>query len=322
MSTPNDPTIDSARNKSGPKILADEIHVRAINAAQVYRRSEADLIDALQLVDDHRVFIQRGHSSLFAYVIAELGLGESLAYSLITIARKAREIPELKRHIRDGSLTLTNARQIVPHLTPENASEWITKASALPSRKLEREIVAIHPRAATVEKATYVTPARIELKIGLSESAMLRLRRAQDLLSQARKRPVSLEETVDALTEEFLRRTDPVSKAKRHQVRKGCSQLNKENPNTPIRKLAARRVHPTREPLSAAILHHVNLRDERQCAHILTDGRRCNQSRWLEIHHKTPVHEGGSNDPANLITLCSSHHRHWHQLREERLKQT
>jgi len=40
----------------------------------------------------------------------------------------------------------------------------------------------------------------------------------------------------------------------------------------------------------------------------------------LEVHHKTPVSEGGSNSLDNLITLCKSCHNHRH--REERVNET
>jgi 5-methylcytosine-specific restriction endonuclease McrA len=56
----------------------------------------------------------------------------------------------------------------------------------------------------------------------------------------------------------------------------------------------------------------VNLRDQRRCAHLKRDGSRCNQSRWIELHHKIPVSAGGLNTAENLITLCSTHHKFAH----------
>src|ERR1035437_5866420 len=114
--------------------LADQIHTHALAAAARYKRAEVELIEVLQQVEEHRVFLKRGHSSLFQYVTTELGLSENVAYSLITIARKAREVPELKIQLQSGAMTLSNARRIVPVLeakNPEANAQWIYKASTL-----------------------------------------------------------------------------------------------------------------------------------------------------------------------------------------------
>ncbi|MBI2605974.1 MAG: HNH endonuclease [Deltaproteobacteria bacterium] len=39
---------------------------------------------------------------------------------------------------------------------------------------------------------------------------------------------------------------------------------------------------------------------------------RCEQKRWLQVHHIKPVSLGGGNTLENLTTLCSGHHRMRH----------
>ena len=34
----------------------------------------------------------------------------------------------------------------------------------------------------------------------------------------------------------------------------------------------------------------------------------CRKSSRLEVHHVTPIYEGGTNEPANLRVLCRKHH--------------
>ncbi|MBE0566712.1 MAG: HNH endonuclease, partial [Krumholzibacteria bacterium] len=41
----------------------------------------------------------------------------------------------------------------------------------------------------------------------------------------------------------------------------------------------------------------------------------CGRRRFLEVHHVTPRSAGGTNATANLITLCGSCHRLWHERR-------
>jgi hypothetical protein len=343
--------------------LTDQLHNQALELSQRYKRAEADLICVLQQIEEHRVYLRRGHSSLFSYVTQELGLAENTAYSLITVARKAREVPELKAKLQAGTVTLSNARRVSAVLTPANQGEWLQKAATLSNRQLEREIIQVRPQEATPERTTYTAKDRVRLELGLSEAEILRLRRAQDLVCQSQRRAVSLEETLVALMSDYLDRHDPLEMAKRHRVRKGsvistgepsvASQTQRPTPNhatpnhatpnhatlnhatlnhaTPnltgpaikeiaapenrnsqtdsVNSLVTRRVSSKREPIPAAILHQVNWRDRRRCAHKLPNGTRCNQARWIEVHHIIPVSRGGENTIDNLLTLCSAHHK-------------
>ena len=132
---------------------------------------------------------------------------------------------------------------------------------------------------------------------------MIELRRVQDLLSQSKRRSVSLEDVVVAMTQEYLDRHDPVRIARRQKVKKGLIQqtaqeingslissqssskdseqsrpsAHQEDPSKTIKTPVTCKNSsppsiqsgaPKREPIPAAILHAVNLWDERRCAHI------------------------------------------------------
>jgi len=258
----------------------DSIHSRAIDVARRYKDAEVDLLEILQEVEKHRVHYHKGCSSLFDYTVQKLRLSEDVAYSLIRVFRKSREVPELKEAMRAGEMTLTNAKRIASVLSPKNQQVWIQKAKTLSSRQLEKELAAVNPKLATPERATYVAYDRLKLQLGLSEESLAKLKRVQDLLSQRRRAPVSLEETIEAMTSEYLEKNDPVIKAK---------------------KLVAR-------PNPVAVIHQVKARDQGKCGH-----PGCTQTRWLDIHHIKPRSEGGQDTIDNLITLCSGHHRFLHE---------
>jgi hypothetical protein len=280
--------------------LVEHLHQKILDAATQYRHAEAELIDLIQEVDTHRVFVRKSYASLFEYVTQALKLSESVAFNLITIARKAKEIPELKTEIRSGAITVSNARKIVPVLNTQNKTEWLIKAKTLSNRQLEKEVVKIRPMEATPERARYVAPERVKLELGLSEKDMLALRKVQDLMSQKSQRAVSLEETISVMTQDYLKKQDPVEKAKRQVIRKSPVTLQVAQPPG------------QRHAISKHILHQVNLRDQRRCSHEYMSGKRCNQRRWLDIHHKIPVNSGGPNTLENLTTLCSAHHQFVH----------
>ncbi len=302
-------------------LLPQQVHQRALELSTRYKRAEAELLEILAQVDRHRIYLKHGHASLFLYVVRELGLSEGVAYNLITVARKAAEVPELREHIAKGSITLSNARRITPILTRQNKDQWLEKASSLSQRQLEKEVAKVRPQSETQESASYVTENRVKLVVGLFESDMLALRRVQDLLSQARGRAVSLEETIVTMTQAHLKRFDPVRRAKRQIAKKGVieGKLRAKPDSIQVESVVSAPKQPKRAkrvPIPANLLHQVRLRDQGRCTHTSTDNseKRCNQSRWIEIHHKIPVSEGGENTLENLTTLCSAHHNWTHSL--------
>jgi hypothetical protein len=69
-----------------------------------------------------------------------------------------------------------------------------------------------------------------------------------------------------------------------------------------------------RTRLTAKMGHEVALRDQAQCTHLMPNGSRCRNRRWLHIHHIKEIACGGGNAIENLTTLCSGHHRMHHHM--------
>ena len=325
----------------------EAIHKNAMEIACQFRRAESALIDILQLIDEKKIFYTQGFTSLFDYSVKALKLSESSASNFIVVARKSKTIPELKRAIATGDLTVSKARKITPVLTPVNQAHWIELAKNLPKHKLEKEIAKQMPGAATSERAKYVSETRIELKIGVSEDLMQKLRHAQNLLSQKLIKAATLEDTISELAQFFLSKQDPVLVAKRLAQKKHANGSPKifipnepssknEPTSMPATKLAstgeladghlnfennrlekffsnAQASVPGTRYIEATLKHQIRLRDGFQCAHTGSKNDRCTNRRWLEIHHKVPLSQGGSNNLSNLQTLCSAHHRTLHR---------
>ncbi len=301
--------------------LAKSLHEKAFAVSHDLRRVEARLLDVLQQIDRYCVYLDLGFSSLFQYVTQALGLSEATAYNFITVSRKAREVPQIQKEIEEGKLTVCKAKVIAPVVKQENALEWIEKAKSLPKAKLEKEVVRQCPEKKVAERASYVGEERLKLQLGISEELMEKLRRVKDVLSQKKRRAVSMEEALEAMAGDFLERHDPIVKAKRVLEKKsphpqlfpGRVVSEKADSGVGIPLIAVPKATSSRVSLPAVTRHHVFLRDGGQCTFIDHEGRRCEQRRWLEIDHKVPVALGGNNEPANLRTLCSAHHRWRHR---------
>ena len=57
-----------------------------------------------------------------------------------------------------------------------------------------------------------------------------------------------------------------------------------------------------------AVVREVHARDGEQCTFVSSDGRRCPERGFLELHHHdTPYAHGGPATTANLRTMCHTH---------------
>jgi hypothetical protein len=297
----------------------EKLHERAMTTAKEYLKHEAELIGIFQELDERRTFERYGMPSLFAYATKVLKLSESTTTALTSIARAARKVPELKEAIEEKKITLSNARRIAPVLKVENKTEWLEKAASLPLNRLERELAKSFPERPAPTRILPKSEMLGRLEVDLSNASLAKLKRAQEILSQKRKTNVDAAAVLESLLDEFIERHDPLEKAKRHEDRS-------KMPTALVRKPVARLVGKTdtvkniqtsgqvRLPILAKAKHDVMLRDQARCTYVHANGSRCENTRWLDIHHVKLVSAGGSNSVENLRTLCSAHHRILHRF--------
>lgn len=324
--------------------MIQEIHQKALLAAEVYRRSESDLLSILQEVDKNKVYLHYECRSLFDYCTRVLRLSESVSYNFVTVARKSKEIPALKEAIEEGSLSVSKARKITPILTQENQEVWILKAQTLPQSKLEREVAKCFPEKVKTDRMRPVQDSFYEHTVTFDEETQDLLKRVKDLEAQRTRKAPNTKEAMKAAFRAYLEKHDPIEKAKRSKIRFERKDLvekmiskkvlesmqsvtkpvvTKSSALSDTSALRNREVKPhprvatqTSLPLTttipASVTHQVNLRDGWRCGHINSKGERCNERRWLHRHHIIPKTHGGLDTFDNLKLLCSAHHRMIH----------
>ena len=309
------------------------LHARAVALAKTYLKAESELISVLQEIDRCKGFRELGFKSLFEYA-RSLGLSESVAYNFITVARKASEVPELREKLQTQEMTLSNAKTIAPILNSANQEKWLEAASTLSKRELEKELAKEFPERSVQETTRYVAEERMELKLGISEALLKKLKRVQDL--ESKNSAASLEQALEAMADSYLAKNDPLEKAKRaRQLFPECvwkvlipsftrSDGLEMAPENDLRhpyenhrqflglsKHTPGRVNPNPRVIPAHLKHSVQTRDQAQCTHSKS-GKRCQERRWLDIHHIEPLAQGGETTLNNLTLLCKAHHQMLH----------
>jgi polyhydroxyalkanoate synthesis regulator phasin len=222
-----------------------------------------------------------------------LKFSKSQSYYFKSVAEKAEEVPEIKTAIVQGEITLSQARRIVSAVTATNHREWIEKAKTLTQDELERQVSIVNPKAYVREKIKPVAETLSELKVGVNKETEKDLSQLKEILSQKLRRPASLSDVIAWMAKECRKRFDPTQQ-------KTISSGNKK----PLR--------PGRHAVRITTKREVFQRENMQCTYVSSDGRRCQQKRWLHLHHELPVARGGLNTADNLRLLCQAHHQMKH----------
>ncbi len=266
-----------------------KIHTQAIKAVNQHRKSEMELLSALEIVWKNKTYYQFGCHSLFEYSVKQLKLSEEMASIVNKIAKKFTELPELKLGMESGKLSLSKVNRITGVVNKENLSHWMDLAKGT-KRNLEKEIARIQPEKAIPEEARYQKAGdtlRVQISFSVTHEEYAEFERARDLLSQKSKRPATIGEVQVAAIAELNQKLDPLKKPIRQETA-GTTKLTM----TLKRKV-----------------HHAH---NSQCTHVDQNGERCTQRRHLDIHHIIPKANGGTDDESNLTILCSGHHRAHH----------
>jgi hypothetical protein len=313
-------SIEPSRNVMSERSLA--IHARAMASAKAFRKAEIEIIEVLREVEDDRTYRHFNQTSIYEYAMKTMKLSENVALTMIAIMRKSRSVPELKEAIRNGSVTTSKAKKIISVINEENKAAWLELAATQTSKQIEKAVVSIHPMSATKESLRYKTTDRLELVLGVSENWSQMLTRVKDVASQKLKRAVSTEEALQLAMARYLESFDPLEKASRAHAREsnvsnGSPASEKpsqsvESATVPKDSPFSRTVKSARKPLAAALKHAVVMRDQNQCTERDENGHRCENRRWLDVHHIVPVAESGFDELDNLRMLCSEHHKMRH----------
>jgi hypothetical protein len=127
-------------------ISDDELLRRLADLLRESRRVESDLVAHIAEVDARRLYAREAAPSMFAYCMEVLHLSEAEAYLRISVARASREYPPLLDMLADGRLHLTGIARLIPHLTTENRTGLLGRATHKSRRQIEELIAEIAPR--------------------------------------------------------------------------------------------------------------------------------------------------------------------------------
>src|SRR4051812_3410788 len=161
------------------------------------------------------------------------------------------------------------------------------------SHAIQPEFALSAPRPAA--SSTPLRPGRYKLELTAGQALHDKLEQLKNLLRHQvpdGDLATIVERAVDLLVDETLKRRFA-------QVR---------TPRKPrSNKLGVRRPKLKSRYIPRAVVREVHERDGEQCTFVSSDGKRCGERGYLELHHRDPFARGGEATAANLTLLCRCH---------------
>ncbi|MGQ0569503.1 MAG: HNH endonuclease [Armatimonadota bacterium] len=123
-----------------------DLLARVKDLAQREREATVALIAHLAELDERRLYLGEGYSSLFKYCTDVLHLSEHATCNRIEVARAVRRFPVLLEHLAAGLVSLSTVRLLAPHLTPENHGDVLALARHKSKREVDGLVARLRPQ--------------------------------------------------------------------------------------------------------------------------------------------------------------------------------
>jgi hypothetical protein len=236
------------------------------------RELTAKLVACLAEVEDRRLHLQAGFSSMFEFCTRQLGMSEGEAFRRLLAARLGRRFPVVHSLLSTGAVHLSALELLREHLTDENHAELLDAASRKSKREVEALLARRFPRPDIPSRirATRVEPlSERRFHVELTAGAMLvdKLELCRDLMRHSNPTGdivLVVDRALDLLVADL--------RAKRLAVLKGSSRA--QSPT-----------HSRSKRVPRAVRRRVFERDGTRCTYVSPDGRRCEAQSFLELDH-------------------------------------
>ena len=321
-----------------PDLDAGQAHIALKKSVEIMDQAQHCVVLWFGEIMHRELYRDLGYSTMRSYAMEELGFSPTRAGDFIRLARKLQNLPVVKEQVASGELGYTKAREISSVADPTNELEWVKVAKEQSRRELEATVrqakkLALRQRKENPGQGELMPrpvpvapPAIVPVRVGfeLTPAQYARYEAMLAKIGHSGSKADLLLDMVEALlvADENAPRgafSDPHYQIHIHE----CPTCAKATVQTPKGEMeltkagveAARedaQIHKQGERNKSTIPPRVRreilARDRHHCRR-----KGCNHTRFLEIHHIIPRFEGGTNDPENLVTLCTACHKLLHE---------
>jgi hypothetical protein len=290
---------------------------------------DADEARWVREAEARRAWRELGFSTALEYLEDVFGYAPRTAIERLRVAKTLGELPELDAELRAGKLSYSAVRELSRVATGANVQRWLDRARGRNLRDIE-QLVSGHAKGADPDDAKDPNLVLGTVRFELDAEAIALLRETRAYLADERGEHLDDAALIATLCRRVLegcahvgadddvappartihmttcrdcQRTWQDGAGKRIEVgeaERACAECDAHVIDDELGKRATQTIPPVTR-------RKVWQRDEGRCR---VPG--CRAARNLDVHHIVRRADGGDHDPANLVVLCSGHHKLHH----------
>ncbi|HWU43124.1 MAG TPA: HNH endonuclease signature motif containing protein, partial [Bdellovibrio sp.] len=307
------------------KLKNSELEFQLKNLVAKERKLLHLILEHIKEVDIRKLFLDRAYSSLYEYMVKELGYSGSAAMRRIEAAKLLREIPSMSEKIQKGSLNLSQIGELSRAVKEKEKScgEKISSAQKIElvdaivgksTAETQKELcLALDIALKEPEKKFVQKDDSVHLTMTLSKELHDKLMRCKDLASHTLLRQqgdVSMNTLFEFLADEYLEKAEPIKARKDGNILLEKSNSNEldlndlgsnDTTSSKDKKVTSASVLSRCEAFDVTSTKNKSLktltpktrreifRRDRCCQYLdKSTGQQCKSTFLLQVDHKTP----------------------------------
>jgi hypothetical protein len=321
-----------------PKPEWQRAHTELVRLAHERARLESDEAHWLLRALRSSAHARLGYACFAEYIERIFGYSPRWTAEKLRVAEALENLPALSRAVAEITVPWSVARELTRVATAETETEWLAAATGHTVRDVERLVSGHRPGSHPYDRGD-TTAERHALRFEVSGLVLATFREALAKLRRDAGERLDDDDALLLMARHVLEGPTNASHSSYQMAITLCEQCQSGsaiapggsvpvqppvvdmatcdaqsftfsnehdgNGDEPTHVGRPSRAQSSIAPSIRRLVHH---RDHGKCQ---VPG--CRHAVFVDVHHLIPKAEGGSSDPANLITLCSAHHRAIHR---------
>lgn len=300
-------------NSANIKAMTDN---QLIERVEYLVRRERELVECLiwhlQEIQDRKLYIQMGFTSLFECLVKHFKYSEAVTYSRISALKIISAVPEAAEALNSGEVNLTTLsltqsfirkqeKETGEKVSPEQKVQYVESIKNKSTQEVKQILATISPVSKLpLDKVQYLDHKHAQLQATIDKTVIEKIEKLKSLISHENLDP-SYNDILNVALDTAIETIEKKRGIKMPAIQIETKAETKTETSTQSFSVKSSRY------ISRDVKRFVLNRSNHQCEYIHSNGQRCTSKFQLQFDHIIAFSKGGSSSLNNIQNLCRVH---------------